>query len=126
LRAGPPLWSPARVPRLRELINGVEFFVHHEDVRRAQPDWQPRDLGRDADDELWRNAVRLGRLFWRRAKVTVEMVRSDTGERRVVVTGGPAAGTAVVSGSPAELVLYLNRRRDHALVERSGSTNALV
>src|SRR5258705_13521617 len=27
-----------------EAMNRVEYFVHHEDVRRAQPDWLPREL----------------------------------------------------------------------------------
>ena len=39
----PPLWSPVSNPaRSTRLVNTLEFFVHHEDVRRAQPGWQPR------------------------------------------------------------------------------------
>ncbi len=39
LRTGPPRWSPYAVPRLDTMLNTLEFFVHHEDIRRAQPDW---------------------------------------------------------------------------------------
>ena len=35
LRSGPPAWSPSRIGRIDEASNGAEFFVHHEDVRRA-------------------------------------------------------------------------------------------
>ena len=33
------LWS---LPPVRELANLLEYLVHHEDVRRAQPTWHPR------------------------------------------------------------------------------------
>ena len=35
-----------------ELVNTVEFFVHHEDVRRAAPGWTPRSLDRQLEDAL--------------------------------------------------------------------------
>ena len=37
VRKGPPHWSPLRIEALDRLANSLEFFVHHEDVRRAQP-----------------------------------------------------------------------------------------
>ena len=40
--AGPPLYSPLKL--LDSLANVTEMFVHHEDVRRAVPGWQPRAL----------------------------------------------------------------------------------
>jgi uncharacterized protein (TIGR03085 family) len=43
LRSGPPPWSPMRVP-WAEAGNVLEFFVHTEDVRRAQPGWTARPL----------------------------------------------------------------------------------
>src|SRR5439155_15579735 len=42
VRRGAPAWSPMGAPVLRDLTNLVEYVVHHEDVRRAQPDWVPR------------------------------------------------------------------------------------
>src|SRR4051812_33898145 len=39
LRTGPPRWSPYSVGGVDERVNLVEFVVHHEDVRRAQPGW---------------------------------------------------------------------------------------
>src|SRR5918911_778957 len=35
----PPLWSPLSNPLLDEAVNVNEMFIHHEDVRRAQPGW---------------------------------------------------------------------------------------
>ena len=30
--------------KLDELTNGGEMFIHHEDARRGQPDWTPREF----------------------------------------------------------------------------------
>src|SRR5207248_6880041 len=38
LRTGPPRWSPYRISAIGEAANNIEFFVHHEDVRRTQAD----------------------------------------------------------------------------------------
>jgi len=40
LRDGAPLWSPYRIGLVDERANLVEFFVHYEDLARAQPGWQ--------------------------------------------------------------------------------------
>src|SRR3954463_1519615 len=44
LRSGPPVWSPMAWPGVAGALNTTEFAIHHEDVRRAQPDWSPRVL----------------------------------------------------------------------------------
>ena len=44
IRNGPPRLSPMRLTFLDRLTNTLEFFVHLEDVRRAQPNWEPRTL----------------------------------------------------------------------------------
>src|SRR5664280_566909 len=36
VQGGPPKWSLARLGRIDEFMNTGEFFVHHEDVLRAQ------------------------------------------------------------------------------------------
>ncbi|WP_344138032.1 TIGR03085 family metal-binding protein, partial [Luedemannella flava] len=42
-----PWWSPVSNPLTDGLANRTELFIHHEDVRRAQPDWAPRELPAD-------------------------------------------------------------------------------
>ncbi|WP_086830202.1 TIGR03085 family metal-binding protein, partial [Allokutzneria sp. NRRL B-24872] len=42
VRTGPPTLSPFSLPGVDESANGAEFFVHHEDVRRGVPGWEPR------------------------------------------------------------------------------------
>jgi uncharacterized protein (TIGR03085 family) len=119
LRHGPPRLSPFRPARIDEAANGVEFFVHHEDVRRAQPDWVPRRLPADVEDVLWRRARSVARLRWWRARCGVTLVR-DSGERAVVRRAPAGAPTAVLRGGAAELLMYAFGRRDHALVAKDG------
>ena len=57
--AGAPKWSPIGLPGAKDLVNMLEFVIHHEDVRRAQPGWGPRAVPATLSDSVWR-AVRLG------------------------------------------------------------------
>ncbi|NBX78840.1 MAG: TIGR03085 family protein, partial [Flavobacteriales bacterium] len=44
VKLGPPNWNPMGWSSLDNVVNLFEFFVHHEDVLRAAPNWQPRNL----------------------------------------------------------------------------------
>lgn len=54
IRTGPPKFSPYSLKQVDEGANAVEFFVHAEDVRRAQPDWSPREVDPVFSEALWR------------------------------------------------------------------------
>jgi uncharacterized protein (TIGR03085 family) len=113
LRAGPPPWSPLSWPPVARALNTTEFAIHHEDVRRAQPDWAPRELPAEAQDALW---AAVG-LFARRAAGRRGLVlrRSDvTGAEKLLGAGG-----RTVVGEPMELLLWISGRRDIARVEVS-------
>jgi uncharacterized protein (TIGR03085 family) len=122
IRSGPPRLSMFALPGMDERANLVEYFVHHEDIRRAQPEWKPRDIGADLADELWRR-LRLARLFLRGAPVGVELVRADAGERpgRVRITARAKTPVVTVTGEPAELTLWTMGRTSAANVRLDGS-----
>ena len=125
IRTGPPRLSMFALPGMDERANLVEYLVHHEDVRRAQPDWQPRELGSDVTDELWRR-LRLARLLLRRAPVGVELVRADApvagdGAGRVRITARARTPVVTVAGTPAELTLWTMGRAGAARVRMDGS-----
>ena len=115
LRAGPPAWSPLRFDRVDELANGMEFFVHHEDVRRGEPGWAPRGADETRDGALWDLVRRSGRMLYRRSPVGVA-VRRTTGEQAVVKTG---PGLVTIEGEPGEIVLH-GCGRDAVRVELHG------
>ncbi|HWC79160.1 MAG TPA: TIGR03085 family metal-binding protein [Pseudonocardiaceae bacterium] len=102
VRTGPPRLSPMSIPQLNELANGAEYFVHHEDVRRAQPDWTPRPAQAQRDEALWKVVRRMGRLVYRRSPVGVALKRPD-GET-VVANRGPR--TVTLSGEPGDLLFF--------------------
>jgi uncharacterized protein (TIGR03085 family) len=114
--ARPPWWSPVSNPLLHEPVNLMEYFIHHEDVRRAQPDWQPRDLPADLDAALWR---RLGvlRLMLRRAPAAITLIAPGHGE---LSTGKGGEPTVRITGSPGELVLFCSGRQRVARTELAG------
>ena len=53
-QAHDPGITPYRLPGVERLTNTLEYLVHHEDLRRAQPGWEPRDLPAADEDELWK------------------------------------------------------------------------
>jgi uncharacterized protein (TIGR03085 family) len=124
IRAGPPAWSPFRLPGLGDLANLLEFFTHHEDLRRAVPGWQPRELSPDLADALWQR-LRVARLLLRRVPVGVELVRDDLagppGTRPVRMTARAATPMVTVTGHPAELTMWVMGRTGAARVRLDGS-----
>lgn len=117
VRSGPPAWSPVAWPPVAALLNTSEFVIHHEDVRRAQPGWAPRQLGRADQDALWRALAGFGLLAARRHRGGLRFRRSDVpGVERTV--GGRTPSTTV-TGEPLELLLWAAGRRDVARVDLS-------
>jgi uncharacterized protein (TIGR03085 family) len=110
VRSGPRPWSPLSWPAVPQILNVTEYAVHHEDVRRAQPGWEPRALPRTVQDQLWTAATLSGR---RRAG------RRGLVLRRTDITGVEKRFGAVgrtVAGEPMELLLWVAGRRDVARV----------
>ena len=56
VRTGPPPWSPTRLEPVDTVVNLAEMFLHHEDVLRAAPGWEPRPLPDDLEQGLWSDA----------------------------------------------------------------------
>lgn len=118
LRKGPPIYSPLRVSKVDKLLNTIEYFVHHEDIRRAQPTWEPRMLSEYQEKVLWKMISFAGRRMVRSAKVGVVLERSDTNER---ATLKQSESSVVVRGLPGELVVFLYGRGAQARVELDGT-----
>lgn len=114
-RTGPPRWSLMRLSSMAERINGVEFFVHHEDVRRARPAWAPRSADPHRSTQLWHILARMGRLCYRKSPVGVVLRRPDGAQR----IARPGDRTVTVVGAPEELMLHAYGR-DEAVVDLEG------
>ncbi len=127
-RAGPPRWSPFAVPQVEALANGVEFYVHGQDVRRAAPSYDPDDPAQvehvrpGQREALWSQLRRMARLSYRRSPVGVVLV-VPAGPRTVAKRGETSV---VVTGEVEELVLHALGRRSRARVEVSGPDEAVA
>jgi uncharacterized protein (TIGR03085 family) len=114
VRRGPPLFlRPFDGP-----MNTVEFFIHVEDVRRAQDGWEPRPISPELADALW---ARMGPGGMAK-KVPATVVITSPGRTEKVAGAG---ARLTLAGDPGELTLFGAGRQGAARVEISGD-EALV
>jgi len=131
IRNGPPRLSLFGLPGADERANTVEYFVHHEDVRRAQPDWEPRKLDQGLTEALW-SRLGMARFVLRKAPVGVELARDDRpepagpGGPRVRITARARTPVVTVTGAPAELTMWVLGRTAAARVRLDGSEAAVA
>jgi uncharacterized protein (TIGR03085 family) len=122
VRGGAPKWSPVGLPGAKDVANLLEYVIHHEDVRRAQPGWGPRAVPASLADSVWK-AVRFGsRATLRRAPDGVVLKRAGTSSS-VTAKKGPL--TVTVVGDPVELALFTSGRQRAARVDLSGDDAAI-
>ncbi|MDN5821006.1 MAG: TIGR03085 family metal-binding protein [Brachybacterium sp.] len=118
-RQGPGRFSP--IGRIDALSGQGELLIHHEDLRRAQPGWEPRLLAAEAAADAWRAVGLMAPLAMRvRAEVTLV---SPLGGRQL--RSRRAVGSLRVHGDPLELLLWVSGRGDVARVRVHGDQAAL-
>jgi len=100
----PAVWAPARLPQLDRALNTLEFFVHHEDIRRAQPGWAPRELTVGEQKQLWKAIGYAGRGLVRSTGVPVAIRWEETGVETTLRRG---ERPVMVTGDPGEITLFL-------------------
>lgn len=115
LRVGPPWWSPYGLPWLGDKINIMEFFVHHEDVRRAAAGWEPRPADPRRAETLWGLLRWAARVMYRNSPVGVLLRTPDGSE----CTARRSGRSVTVVGSPEELTLHAFGR-DETIIEIEG------
>jgi uncharacterized protein (TIGR03085 family) len=112
----PPWWSPVSNRVTDEAANTMEFFIHHEDVRRAQPGWQPRELYPGLQAALWKRIAAMARMRLRRFPASV-LIQAPGYDEVSVGAGGEQLRLV---GTPSELVLFLFGRQRVARVQLDG------
>lgn len=124
VRDGPPVWNPARIPAVDRAMNSAEFFVHLEDVRRAQPKWDVRDLADDEVNDLYAALKRMAPRLTHSSPVGITLTPDDDEHQPVVARSGDEMVT--VSGPVGELVLWAFGRKPEAKVDIDGSDSAVA
>ena len=85
--SGPPVYSPLKL--LDPVANIGEMFIHHEDVRRAQPGWTPRVLEPALANSLRRTLPLMARMTLGKVPGRVAL---RTPEGKTVLISGPGPG----------------------------------
>ena len=108
LKSGPPLWNPMRF--LDKWVNALEMLIHHEDVLRAQPNWQRRKFTDSETKELDFLLKIAPRFLVRGAKVVPTLVVGDL----------PTSGRIILRGDQVDLLLFLAGRQSASTVSIEG------
>jgi uncharacterized protein (TIGR03085 family) len=121
-RNGPPRGlSPFAIPGVDGAANTVEYFVHHEDVRRAAQGWAERELPDGLQEALWKRLKGANLfLFLRGAPTGIALVRGAGETPGDVILAGSGRRQVAVIGAPAELTLWSMGRARVANVEFDG------
>jgi uncharacterized protein (TIGR03085 family) len=129
VRRGPARFSIFAIPGVDEGANTTEFFIHHEDVRRAGDSPQTsRQLGDDVEEWMWRRLKLLGRAWFRRVQVGVVLERlgsADADGAPETIRAVSGASTVTLVGSPSELMLYAHGRTKVAEIKLVGEPEAI-
>lgn len=117
--SGPPTLSPFKL--LDPLVNVAEMVIHHEDVRRAGGEWEPREFDEADLKAIARQVPMMARMGLAKSPAQV-VLRTPEGKTLATVGKGEAV---VVTGAPLELLMF-GSGRDQARVEFSGADDAVA
>lgn len=109
VRGGPP-WV---LRPFDEPMNTVEFFIHVEDIRRAQTDWEPRVISPALTDALWARVGPGGMA----KRIPATILITSPGRVDKQRGTGPLL---TLAGDPGELTVFAAGRQGAARVEISG------
>ena len=111
------------LPPVDKLANTFEYVVHHEDLRRSQPGWEPRQLDPADLDTLWAQLTKGLGLVGRKLPGPTVVRRSDTGDTAV---GKKGADPVTITGDVVELILFLFGRSATRGLEFEGPDEAVA
>lgn len=124
VRSGPPRLSPMSPAAIERFVNTIEYFVHHEDVRRGSDGWDVRELDADLVHDLHGPFRRGVKMLARKSPAGLSL--QPDGEDVIVAKKAEADGpTVTVSGPLGELVLFMYGRQAHTKVELDGPADAV-
>jgi len=117
---GPKLPSFFALPGVDAVANAFEFIVHHEDLLRAQPDYQIREIPSQQLETLWKWFTKSAPLYFRKAKMGL-VLESELGTY-TIKTGKECL---TLKGSVIDLILYAFGRKSVTNIEFSGDSELI-
>ncbi len=119
----PGRFSPFGENPVGDLVNGVEYFIHCEDVRRGVEPWEPRPLDEATRAWLWSSVRQFARA--RLARSDPSLVLEDVGTGDAIRVGRGRRIVTVV-GEPGELLLMLSGRLGAARLTFYGDPDVVL
>lgn len=124
LAQGPAPWSLFRLEPIDKLANTVEYWVHHEDVRRAgDSPAGPRISEPGFEAQVWKQLGRFGKAMFGKLGEDGLVLENLQGDR---IRIRPGDRTVTIAGPPTELLLYGFGRCDAAWVDIIGEPAPLA
>ncbi len=117
---GPKSPSPFSLPKVDELANTFEFLVHHEDILRAQDNYQPRKLSEEDAKFVWSRFTKSAVFFMRKIKVGV-VAKTDQG----IYTLKRGNDVVTISGNLIDLVMFAFGRKNTTQINFEGNPTAV-
>ncbi|CAM2840407.1 MULTISPECIES: TIGR03085 family metal-binding protein [Dermacoccus] len=113
VRRGPHEFSPFRIPAVDARANLQEYFIHHEDILRAQLPYadesQVRTVGERLQNSLYAALPAAGTMMLRHSRMRVAAL--CPGRTPVALTSpDEPLGEVVIEGLPSEVLLHLAGR----------------
>lgn len=111
----PPKFSSVAFGKLDRAVNTAEFFIHHEDIRRAADEWEPRELSAQQEYELFKALKRMALPLLAKRTNHVVLLCPGFG----ATSGGKRQNSTVtiVNGKPSEVFMWAFGRERVANVE---------
>lgn len=113
VRKGPHEISPFRIPAIDARANLQEYFIHHEDILRAQLPAADatgvRELGDDMQAALYGALPAAGRMMLRHSATRVAALCPGHAPLALNSPSNPS-GEVVIAGLPSEVLLNLAGR----------------
>ncbi|MGB7450384.1 MAG: TIGR03085 family metal-binding protein [Ornithinimicrobium sp.] len=119
VRSGPPRLSPTSLRAVDDVVNTMEFVLHHVDIVRGAGAITGPVFDDATQQAMLTTLRRLGRILFRRSPVGVVVIAPGRG-RAALRRPTRGHGSVVLTGEPVELLVYASGRRDHASVQVSG------
>ena len=112
--------SPFSLPKVDEIANTFEFLVHHEDILRAQSNYQPRKLTDEEAKFIWSRFTKSAVFFMRKVKVGV-VAKTEQG----TYTLKRGDDVVTISGNIIDLVMFAFGRKDKTEINFEGNPSAI-
>lgn len=115
---GPPSYFPQSLDPVNDAMNTAEFYIHTEDVLRAQPDFelsQRREIPEELRKRLWKLATM--RLFTMAARNQNRRITFFSPGYGATTRGPLNAPLMMLHGAPEELTLWASGREEQAEVD---------